>query len=569
MTIPDFSKLKGPQFTEKHFRFHYKEFLGYINSNYSFLDNFQERLHWYVHGLKEKPKCTVCGNLVVFEGFTKGYRKYCSRKCMNSDPIKKNKTKATCLKKFGVEVPSQSQIIKDKSKATCLERYGDPNYNNREQAHQTLIKQYGGIGNASKIIKEKQRQTMIDVHGSTSYNNKEQRRQTLMARYGVDHQSKLPKVQQKIRDSRRIFEKHRHDFILDYTDDGSWICKCPDSTCTKCAEKQYAITALQYEWRINCHMNPCTIATPINSGNNKDTSIEQFVQKILDGCGVKYQCSVPILDKKHIDIYIPDLKLGFECNGLYHHSSTPSTFAKSSSYHINKTNAAIEKGIRLIHLWQDWIQLYPDTVKSMILNYVGKTPNKIGARKCQIEITAPTKEYKTFFRENHIQNYSGCSIIIGLRYNDEIVSAMSFGCRKGIVSGNSEWELIRFCSKKYTTVQGAASKLLNEFIRTYNPTKITSYASRDISCGNIYKKLGFVEASGISKSYWYVQHKTLQRFHRSSFTKLNLRRLGWLDLNDKTSTEFDIMNKQPYFRIHDSGMTKWVLKTSILDYGNT
>lgn len=560
MIIPDFGKLKGPQFTETHFRFHYPEFLDFINSNYKHLDNFQERLHWYANDLKEMPKCEVCGNPVKFEGFTKGYRKYCSRKCMNSDPNKKDKVKQTCLQKYGVTAPAKSKAIKDKAKKTLLERYGDENYNNREQAHRTMIEQYGGIGNASKIIKEKQRQTMIDVHGSTSYNNKEQRKQTLLSRYGVEHQSELESVRQKIRDSRRSHEMHRHDFILDYTDDGSWICKCPDSTCTKCVEKKYIITALQYEWRTNCHMNPCTIATPINSGNNKDTSIEQFVQKILNEYKIEYQCNVPILDKKHIDVYIPSMRLGFECNGLYHHSSTPSTFAKHSSYHVNKTNIALEKDIRLIHLWQDWIQLYPDLVKSMVLNYIGKTSNKIGARKCQLEIVQPNKEYKTFFRENHIQGYSGCSIIIGLRYKDEIVSAMSFGQRKGIVSGNSEWELIRFCSKKYTTIQGAASKLLKEFIRMYNPSKITSYASRDISCGDIYEKLGFEKVPGISKSYWYVQHKTLQRFHRSSFTKLNLRRLGWLDPNDETSTEFDIMNKQPYFRIHDSGMIKWELK---------
>ncbi len=36
----------------------------------------------------------------------------------------KNKSKQTCLEKYGVENPFQSQEVKDKCKQTCLEKYG-------------------------------------------------------------------------------------------------------------------------------------------------------------------------------------------------------------------------------------------------------------------------------------------------------------------------------------------------------------------------------------------------------------------------------------------------------------
>ncbi len=40
------------------------------------------------------------------------------------------------------------------------------------------------------------------------------------------------------------------------------------------------------------------------------------------------------IDRQEIDIYLPDLKIGFEFNGLYWHSSK----YKDKYFHIDKTN---------------------------------------------------------------------------------------------------------------------------------------------------------------------------------------------------------------------------------------
>ena len=562
MNRPNLSELRGPQFSEKYFKFHYPEFLSYLNNKYPNLNNFQERLYWEEHGLTQHPTCP-CGNPVKFESFTKGYRQYCSPRCSNSNKDKISRTKQTCRDRYGADSPAGSQVVKDKIFKTCMDRYGvgcafqDDKV--RQKAKETQQKLYGGQGNASDILKAKRRKTMMERYGAEEYNNREKAKETWKELYGVDHPSRLESVKHKIQDSRRAHELKRQDYLLGYTSDGQWICRCSDPTCNKCTERQYITTPLRYESRITDHLNPCPIANPIQEVKNKNTSIECFVQDVLDEIGVEYITNAPVLGRKHIDVYIPSMQVGFECNGLYHHSSVPGTFAKPTSYHRNKTDIAEKCGIRLYHLWQDWIQLRPELVKSMIINAVHRTPNKIFARKCQLEIiNGATNEYKDFFNRNHLQGHASASVCVGLRYNNKIVSAMSFGRRKGTISSGTDWEVIRFCNITFTNIPGAASRLLKHFINTYHPQHIVSYASRDISDGSLYKKLGFQREGSLSQSYWYVEHKTLKRYHRASFSKRELKKRGWL--TDDNQTEFEVMNDKPYFRIHDSGQTKWILK---------
>lgn len=49
-----------------------------------------------------------------------------------------------------------------------------------------------------------------------------------------------------------------------------------------------------------------------------------------------------------MDIYIPDLNLAVEVNGMYWHS----TKLKPDDYHLNKYNKCKEQGINLVHIFE-------------------------------------------------------------------------------------------------------------------------------------------------------------------------------------------------------------------------
>ena len=247
-----------------------------------------------------------------------------------------------------------------------------------------------------------------------------------------------------------------------------------------------------------------------------------------------------------LDIYLPELKLAFEFNGLYWHSE----LYKSKDYHKIKTDLCQEKEIQLIHIWEDDWEYNNNIVKSMILNKIGKTENKIYARKCEIKEISDNKLVRNFLNDNHIQGFVGSKIKIGLFYKNDLVSLMTFGkFRKNLnsTSNDGEYEMLRFCNKLNTNVIGGASKLFKYFLINYKPINIISYADRSYSNGNLYKQLGF-NLSHISKpNYYYILNR--KRKYRFGFRKDILVKEGF----DSNKTERQIMLERKIYRIYNSG----------------
>ncbi len=342
--------------------------------------------------------------------------------------------------------------------------------------------------------------------------------------------------------------------LIGYNDNGDRIMQCPHQDCNQCLEKTYIIPGTNYFSRKLYNIELCTKLLPIQQTHFAGTTLELFIRNILDLCGIEYLTNTrSIIPSKELDIYIPSKQIAIECNGIYWHSH------KESLYHINKYKECQEKGIQLLTIWEDWIKTKPEIAESIIKSKLGIISNKIYARKTIIkEIDSHT--CAKFLNINHIQGRTNAKVKLGLYYKDELVSVMTFS-KKSKLSGSkhineSEYELSRFCNKLNTTVVGGASKLLKYFIKIYNPKTIISFASNDISNGNLYKELGFVSDNKITSAYWYIHKKELIRYHRTSFTKTRLKEMGY-DIDNKTESQ--IMSELPYWKIYDSGHVKYTL----------
>ena len=255
-------------------------------------------------------------------------------------------------------------------------------------------------------------------------------------------------------------------------------------------------------------------------------------------------------NNKEVDLLIKELGIGIEYNGLRWHSDA---FQKENSYHLQKTNYCKEQGIRLIHVFEDEWLFKKEIVKSRILNLIGKTPNKIYARNCEIKIVS-SKESVEFLEQNHIQGSLLNSINLCLYHNGELTSLMNFSSlRRNMGSSKKDnvYELTRFCNKLNTTVVGGASKLLKYFERNFNPVEIISYADRRWSEGNMYHKLNFDFIHFSTPNYFYINRLT--RENRFKYRKSELVKQGF----DSSKTEKQIMQERGFSRIYDCGTIKF------------
>jgi len=290
-----------------------------------------------------------------------------------------------------------------------------------------------------------------------------------------------------------------------------------------------------------------------------DKEFYQFIKSFYTGKIVVYDKT--ILNGKELDIYIPDKKIAFELNGLLYHSED---YAKrcDKNYHLSKTLACQEKGIRLIHIFEDeWAKnnTKRNITKSKVKHILGCNEcEKIYARNCTISVI--TKEHKNqFLRENHIQGEDRSTIMLGLWYpisdeEDRLVSVMTFSKLRNILGnkdiGNENYELVRFANDIEFQVIGSFGKLFSYFKRNYNFNQIITYADRRWSIGTIYEKNGFTFDHYSKPSYWYCLH--LNRLHRSNFQKHILKE-KFPEYYDDSLTESEIMSKTKYRRIWDCG----------------
>lgn len=260
------------------------------------------------------------------------------------------------LKKFGTKSPAESKIIKDKIIQTNNIKYG------------------GNSPMYSEVIKEKSKNTLFKNHGVTcpshdlkilnnriksfkESNFKENFKSTILDRYGVDTPWKSKHIHQKSMDKKHI---DYTDKISKKIDDNKFklvnSSKSNDNKTTlhfhgNCCNSEFKIKSDQFYYRINNNLNICTNCYPI-SKNTSIVEIEMynFIKENTSELIIRNDRN--IIKPYEIDVYLPNLKIAFEFNGTYWHS----TKFKGKNYHLDKFNMCNLNNIKLITICEsNWI----------------------------------------------------------------------------------------------------------------------------------------------------------------------------------------------------------------------
>jgi hypothetical protein len=539
-----------------------------FNKKYK-IDNFSELLYRYHNDLTMTIKCKICNKKPKFISFNKGFNKYCSRKCTMSDKeiINKRNKKSlkTNLERWGVDNPMKVDEIKNKVKKTNLERWGVEHYTQTDEYKDRIIEknqEKWGVDwyQQSDEFKNKSIKSYLERYGETHHmkNKKflEKVKEENINRWGVDNFTKtksfkkimyeyyksvdfieninIQKEFRKIKEMEFYNNYNKNYSLIEIVDDNLTL-SCPD------CNKNFNINKQLYYLRNKNNQVCCTICNKTNGSNTsfEEKELLKFIKEVYDGEIVEnYK------NKYEIDIYLPELKLGFEFNGLWYHSEK----YKEASYHQNKTFYFNKIDIKIFHIWEDdWIYK-KDIIKSMIKYKINKTDIKIGARQCYIkEIDNNTS--KKFLNDNHLQGYVKSSIKIGLFYKNELVSLITLGRSR---NKSKETEILRFCNKINTSVNGSFTKLLKHFTNNYEFNKLITYADISHSDGNLYLKNGFKYDKITDIGYYWCNNGL--KYNRFRFRKDKLLKEGY----NPNKTEKEIMHERGYYRLYNCGNYKFI-----------
>lgn len=444
-------------------------------------------------------------------------------KCIFLDSKIKEKINNTNLEKYGTTEPLQNKEIRDKGKRTYLEKYGVDHYSKTEEFSKRMIDMWENktdeeIGNIIKKTKK-----------------------TCLERYGVDSFSKTDNFEKHLyfcskefKDKHDIFYKEKYFNLIKGYD----IISIQNSTYEFVCNENHIFKIKQgmLSSRIKSNSIVCLECNP-KSFSASEATIGIFVKNNIKE-EVLLQYKKFLKERKELDIYIPSLNIAFEFNGIYWHSEK---MAENDGL-LSKTIECQEKGVKLIHIFEDEWTYKSDIVESLILNELDKNTFEIDSSKCKIKIVSNSQAEK-FLEEAHINGYKTSDIKIGLYYDSVIVYIMTFNK----LSDNS-YEIIQFSSEISTKIINGKEKILKYFIKKYNPEHIESCLDRCWYNGTEFDNIGFNITEYIEPSYKYVKND--RRFNVDEV----LIKEGLLN----NENEHEIMKDRKYYRIYDAGSIKIV-----------
>jgi hypothetical protein len=247
-----------------------------------------------------------------------------------------------------------------------------------------------------------------------------------------------------------------------------------------------------------------------------------------------------------VDVYIPELKIGIEYNGLYWHSDRTN---KDPLRHQRKYKKLTAEGVRLLVVWEDdWISKRTLVEKMLARKLNVSTEKKIDARKTSVGPLSK-EQARHFLEDNHIQGKTDMSYAFALYTEDTPVAVMTF--LRSSISG--EYILARFATS--CIVRGGFSRLLKHAENEIKDLEVLkSFADLSISDGGLYATTGWTLEKEIAPDYQYVYKN--KRNHKFGFRLKRFKNDPELIFKlDTTEKELARINK--IHRIYDYGKLRY------------
>jgi hypothetical protein len=496
------------------------------------------RCYFIINDIYEVKKCPEC-NTEIHPISLQKYKtqNFCSLSCSTKNKDVLEKSKQTNLEKYGVEYVTQHPETIKKQQATNLEKYGVQSV----LQHKDIIKK--------KIT------TTISRHGIVScfQNNEIQDKikKANIEKYGVEYPLQYGSILNKTKISMKEKYGTEHAGLchigkenIKILDDKEKFSKIIDGK---------TLTEISSQINIKCKSSILKIIKKYELDDlyqkKSPSYLEHEMQEFLDENNISYETNNrTILNGRELDFYIPDYNMAIEMNGVYWHSDK---FKCDKYYHYDKWKMCNEQGIHLISIFEDDWNFQNIKIKNMLLNFFGKKPKGIPARKTIInKIDGIIARH--FLDQYHLQGY-----VIGTHYGafdntDNLIGVMTFGTTR-----NGRFELKRFVTDNYIH-SGLFSKMFNYAQSDLQFNEVVSFSDNTCFTGNVYKTNKFTLVKVIPPDYRYLFNN--KRTHKSNFKKSNIK-VKFPELCesiDNGMTETQAMELLGIPKIYDCGKCEWI-----------
>ena len=231
------------------------------------------------------------------------------------------------------------------------------------------------------------------------------------------------------------------------------------------------------------------------------------------------------------------------------HDISPTYFQKKSLEHA-------ERGIRLVHLWQDGWATRQEIVRSRIAALSG-SGIRIHAR--QTEAWRITKdEMHGFFTANHQQGQVKARYNYGLYHEGQLVAAASFSAGRTVTRNNvtgRSFELLRYANLLHHVVSGGLGKLIARFVKDVNPDDIMTYADLDWASGKGYQTLNFEQTAVTPPQSFWIHPAEMIRYYPH---RLPQQLTDEFDRQKRYTKMDDFLKDGGYVKIYNAGNLKFL-----------
>lgn len=215
--------------------------------------------------------------------------------------------------------------------------------------------------------------------------------------------------------------------------------------------------------------------------------------------------------------FLESQKIDFSENGSLIYISKPAITIRLA---ILDESSVFQSERANITLYEDeWYTKF-SLISNRLLANLGRQ-NSVFARNCMVR-SVSTEEAKFFLNRNHILGFTKGRYKYGLftmkRVEDiaegALVAVAMFSAPRPMERGSKvvqSYEWVRYASIGNYRVVGGMGKLMSYFIEQQTPQEIMTYADKDWSDGDVYKKLGFVYQSETEPIEFYVNRLSLER----------------------------------------------------------